>query len=72
VKQHEDFSREMEAFQKQFIKGNDFIAPGVLSYLKDWLMRRILDSDAKLGQFECAAGKKFPLLIFVRTQLNLR
>lgn len=57
VKQHEDFSREMEAFHQEFIKGNDFIAPGVLSYLKDWLIHHILDSDAKLAQFECAAEK---------------
>jgi len=58
LKQHEDFSREMEAFQKEFINGNDFIAPGVLSYLKDWLIHHILDSDAKLGQFECETGKR--------------
>lgn len=55
VLQHEVFSREIEAFQKEFDGGNELIAPGILAYLRDWLIGHILHSDAKLGQFEYAA-----------------
>ncbi len=46
----------MEAFRQEFVNGNDLIAPGVLSYLKDWLLNHILCSDVKLRQFEGTLG----------------
>ncbi len=53
--QHEEFSREMVAFHKDFIDGNELIAPGILTYLKDWLVHHILHSDAKFAQFDRTA-----------------
>jgi len=51
VKQHEEFSVKMEIFYKEFMDRNVLIAPGVMSYLKDWLIHHILQADAKLANF---------------------
>lgn len=49
--EHDYFVARVTTYQKDFAAGRRCLTLEILSFLKDWLLSHILDSDAEYGRF---------------------
>ena len=50
--QHIEFADEINAFHRELQDGNALITVGLLTYLKDWLIKHILQTDTEFVSYE--------------------
>ena len=51
IKEHEDFRIKVAELQEQYKVMKDSVSIIILKFLKDWLVKHILNTDKKLVQF---------------------
>lgn len=49
--EHDKFVKHIEEFNKKLAEGDYKVSVKTYSFLKDWLLKHILNSDKKLGDF---------------------
>ena len=54
IKEHERFAGRVSEIQHDFVKGSAPISLEVISFLKNWLINHISDTDSRFGKFAAA------------------
>ena len=54
MKEHERFASRVGEIQRDFVKGSAPISLEVISFLKNWLINHISDTDSRFGKFATA------------------
>ncbi len=58
IKEHNDFVKKVQEFQKQFEEGKSLLSIEILNFLKDWLYHHIMGTDKKYSKFFNDRGLK--------------
>lgn len=56
IVQHDQYREQVSLFRRDHRAGDQLAAIGVLTFLKDWLIKHITSSDAEFGKFANGAG----------------
>lgn len=51
TKEHAYFQTKVKEFEESLGKGDPFVSPHVIYFLRDWLVKHIKENDKRLGEF---------------------
>ncbi len=58
IKEHNDFVKKVQEFQKEFEEGKSLVSIEIMNFLKDWLYHHIMGTDKKYSKFFNERGLK--------------